>query len=192
MSFNWRKIGAMPLQAAGKRRGPVLTVRRAPGSSTRGLLQFGTLVFPCALGRAGIGAIKREGDGRTPRAEMRILSGFYRADRRPRPLSALGLDPIRPADGWCDAPDDRNYNRPVRLPYGASAERMWRDDGLYDLCIVLDWNLGERRRGLGSCIFFHLARPGYLPTEGCVALAPRHMERLLPHLRRGARMRVTG
>ena len=72
--------------------------------------------------------------------------------------------------GWCEVPDDRNYNRPVKMPYGASHERMRRADDLYDVCIVLDWNIRPRRRGRGSAIFFHLARPGFTPTQGCVAV----------------------
>ena len=78
-----------------------------------------------------------------------------------------------PTLGWCEVPDDRNYNRPVRMPYAASHERMLRADNLYDACIVLDWNIRPRRRGRGSAIFFHLARPGFTPTQGCVAVTPR-------------------
>ncbi len=96
----------------------------------------------------------------------------------------------RVKDGWCDAPGNRNYNRLVRLPYRASHERMRRQDGLYDVCIVLDWNIRERRQGRGSAIFLHLARPGYAPTEGCIALSRRDMARLLPHLARGRRITV--
>jgi L,D-peptidoglycan transpeptidase YkuD (ErfK/YbiS/YcfS/YnhG family) len=136
----------------------------------------------CALGKGGIRAIKREGDGATPLGPMRLLTAFVRRERRPRLVSGLALHPIRPGDGWCDAVDDRNYNRPVRLPYAASHERMQRGDHLYDLVIVLDANIRPRRRGMGSAIFFHLARPDYSPTEGCVAIHPRDMEWLLPRL----------
>ena len=82
---------------------------------------------------------------------------------------------IRPDDGWCDASADRNYNRPVRHPYSASAERLWRSDGLYDLVVVLAYNERPRVRGRGSAIFMHVARPGYAPTEGCIALARAHL-----------------
>ena len=86
---------------------------------------------------------------------------------------------IRPRDGWCDAPADRNYNRPVRHPYPASAERLWRADGLYDVVVVLGYNDRPRVRGRGSAIFMHVARPGYAPTEGCIALARPHLLRVL-------------
>ena len=86
---------------------------------------------------------------------------------------------IAPDDGWCDAPDDAAYNRPVKLPYPASAERMWRDDGLYDLVVVLGYNDDPPEAGRGSAIFLHLARPDYAPTQGCVALARPDLEAVL-------------
>ncbi|MER8826291.1 L,D-transpeptidase [Mesorhizobium sp. M0938] len=161
----------------------VLTVRARPGHPSQGFLQAGKLVFSCALGRGGISAGKREGDGATPLGSMRILLGYFRNDhfsggRKTR----LAMAPIGPDLGWCEVPDDRNYNRPVKIPYGASHERMLRDDRLYDACLVLDWNIAPRRRGRGSAIFFHLARPGFTPTQGCVAVTARTMARLLPLL----------
>ncbi|WP_459079028.1 L,D-transpeptidase family protein [Mesorhizobium sp. A623] len=161
----------------------VITVRARPGHPSQGFLQAGRLVFPCALGRGGICANKREGDGATPLASMRILHGYFRNDqfaggRRTR-LAMTAID----ADlGWCEVPEDRNYNRPVKIPYGASHERMKRDDRLYDACLVLDWNISPRRRGRGSAIFFHLARAGFTPTQGCVAVTAQVMARLLPFL----------
>ena len=89
---------------------------------------------------------------------------------------------IRNCDGWCDAPTDRNYNRPVRLPYPASAERLWREDELYDVVVVLGHNDCPRTKGRGSAIFMHVAKPGYAPTEGCIALALPHLLRLLEHV----------
>ncbi|MER8481514.1 L,D-transpeptidase [Mesorhizobium sp. M1322] len=169
----------------------VLTVRARPGHASQGLLQAGKLVFSCALGRGGISAGKREGDGATPLGSMRILSGYFRNDhfsggRKTR----LAMTPIGPDLGWCEVPEDRNYNRPVKIPYGASHERMLRTDRLYDACLVLDWNISPRRRGRGSAIFFHLARPGFTPTQGCVAVTARTMARLLPLLSDRTVMRV--
>jgi len=150
---------------------------------TQGLINVAGTVFRCALGRGGITAAKREGDGGTPLARMALLGGYLRGRTFPR-ASRLPLSPIGPTLGWCEVPGDRNYNRPVRLPYAVSHERMLREDGLYDACIVLDWNVRPRRRGRGSAIFFHLARPGYTPTQGCVAVSRRTMARLLPLLSR--------
>lgn len=157
-------------------------VRTRPGDKTRGVLQAGPLRLACALGRGGIVALKREGDGGTPLGAMRLIFGYARRDRKVPLVSPLPLRAIRASDGWCDAPGDAGYNRPVRLPYPASAERMMREDRLYDACIVLDHNFTQRRRGLGSAIFLHVAKPGFQPTEGCIALAPNDMKRLLPLL----------
>ncbi len=160
----------------------VIDVRAKPGHKTRGLLVAGNLVMECALGKGGISIFKREGDGATPCANMRLLSGYRRGDEGSLPPTRLSMRRIRALDGWCDATGDANYNRPVSLPYGKSHERMWRADHLYDVCIVMDWNIVPRRRNCGSAIFFHLARPGYLPTEGCIALRRADMLRILPYL----------
>lgn len=163
-----------------------LHVRPRPGNRTQGLLSFDGRVFACALGRGGLTALKREGDGATPVARMRLVGGYFRPGR-PRLAarrSPLGLRELDPRLGWCDAPGERNYNRPVRLPYAGGHERMWRGDRLYDVCVVLDWNLRARSRGRGSAIFLHVAAPSLAPTEGCVAVPPAVMARLLPHLSR--------
>lgn len=167
-----------------------IVVRAKPGDRTKGLLQVGGTVFPCALGRGGITANKREGDGGTPLGPMRLLSGYFRRDHFAAGQTGLAMSAIAPDLGWCEVPDDRNYNRPVKIPYGASHERMKRDDRLYDACIVLDWNIRPRRRGRGSAIFFHLARPGFTPTQGCVAVTAQVMARLLPHLSSRTIMKV--
>ncbi|MCJ8027938.1 L,D-transpeptidase [Shinella yambaruensis] len=167
-----------------------ILVRPAPGRKTRAIVQVGPLRLPAAIGRSGRTSRKREGDGATPIAAMPLLSGFLRGDRLPQPQSALPLRRIRPAMLWCDAPKHPSYNRLVRAPFKPSHEEMQRKDELYDICLVLDWNVTARRRHAGSAIFFHLIRPGYEPTAGCIALAQRDMLRILPHLRRGTVVRV--
>lgn len=128
--------------------------------------------YRCALGRGGIVVDKREGDGGTPVGRFPLRQVFYRPDRLAAPpVTALPVRAIAPTDGWCDAPEDPAYNRPVTLPYPASAETMWREDTLYDVVVVLGHNDDPPVPGRGSCIFLHVARPGYAPTEGCVALA---------------------
>lgn len=159
-------------------------VRARPGAPSRGLLLAGPLAIPCALGRAGIRRLKREGDGATPAGRFALTALRFRPDRVRRPASPLPVRRLRPDDGWCDAVGDRNYNRAMQHPYPASHETLWRNDGLYDLLIVLDCNLRPRVQGRSSAIFLHLARPGLAPTEGCIALAPRNLARLLPRLGR--------
>ena len=168
-----------------------LVIRRLSNKVTRGMVSLGGLRFACAMGRSGCRARKREGDGATPLGTFSLREVLYRADRRRRPRGALPIRPIRVCDGWCDASADRNYNRAVRLPYPASTERMWRDDGLYDLVVVLEHNQRPRLRNGGSAIFIHVARSGYQPTEGCIALSARDLELLLGKLAKGAAVSVS-
>jgi L,D-peptidoglycan transpeptidase YkuD (ErfK/YbiS/YcfS/YnhG family) len=169
-----------------------VTVSRKPGDPSRGVLRAGGRGLPCALGKGGVSALKREGDGATPIARMAVLDALYRGDTGVPRAGHLKPRRIRSDDGWCDAPRDRNYNRPVRLPYAASHERMIRADHLYDRVVVLDWNISSRRRGAGSAIFLHLAKPGYQPTEGCIAVSRATMDWLLPRLSRRTVVRVLG
>ncbi len=169
---------------------PAIIVRPGPGPVSGALLWMQDLVFPAVIGRTGRAVRKREGDGSTPLGRMRILGGFYRADRLRIPQTALPMVPIRGDMGWCDAPAHACYNRLVRLPFAASHELMCRDDRLYDVCLVLDWNMTERRRHRGSAIFWHLTHERRRPTEGCIAVEPAAMLRLLPLLRRGMAVHV--
>jgi L,D-peptidoglycan transpeptidase YkuD (ErfK/YbiS/YcfS/YnhG family) len=137
----------------------------------RAVLDWGAGVRHAAIGPGGIGVKGGEGDGITPLGRFAVREIFYRADRIAKPGVKLPLRAIQPDDGWCDAPDDANYNRLVKLPYRASAENMWRDDALYDLVSVLGFNDDPVVPGKGSAIFLHVARPDYSHTHGCVALA---------------------
>jgi L,D-peptidoglycan transpeptidase YkuD (ErfK/YbiS/YcfS/YnhG family) len=147
-----------------------------------GTLTAGPLHARCAIGRAGITGDKREGDGATPRGRFRLLAAMYRPDRLPRPKTHLPLTAIRPDAGWCDDPASPAYNQPVRLPFPADHEELWRSDRLYDVVVVLDYNIRPTIRGAGSAIFLHLATPDYAPTAGCVAISFETMLRLLPRL----------
>lgn len=168
-----------------------LYVRMAPGKPRRGTLICGALQLRCALGRSGIGSAKREGDGATPLGRWRLRALWYRRDRVAVPHTRLSARAIRPDDGWCDAPSDRNYNRPVRLPYPARAEAMWREDHLYDLVVELGYNDRPRSRGRGSAVFMHLARADFAPTEGCIALERSDLTRLLQHCGPRTRLVIT-
>lgn len=169
----------------------VWMVRRAPGSlAHRGLLRIGQNVFACNLGRSGISIRKREGDGATPAGSLSVLGGYRNTSK---PFFAAGSRKLRQIDeklGWCDEPNHPSYNRPVRLPYSAGHEKMLRTDRLYDFCLVLDWNISKRARNRGSAIFLHLTRPDNGPTQGCIALDPALMRRLLSQLVKGVEIRV--
>ncbi|HEX4097442.1 MAG TPA: L,D-transpeptidase family protein [Caulobacteraceae bacterium] len=146
----------------------------------------------CALGRSGVApaAAKREGDGKTPLGEWPLRRVLYRADHGGAPQTALETHTIMPDDGWCDAPDDPSYNRPIRLPYPASAERLWRDDRLYDLVVVLGHNDDPVTPGRGSAIFLHLASHDYRTTEGCMAIRRPDLEALLRSAKPGDALRI--
>jgi L,D-peptidoglycan transpeptidase YkuD (ErfK/YbiS/YcfS/YnhG family) len=138
--------------------------------------------YRCALGRGGVRADKREGDGATPVGQFPFRRLLYRPDRLARPATGLPIIEIKPEDGWCDDPSDGAYNQAVPLPYPASAENLWRDDHLYDLVVIMGHNDDPVVPGLGSAVFMHIASPDYGPTEGCVALARDDLLSLLRDL----------
>lgn len=146
----------------------------------------GFLVWPggrarCALGRGGVApaADKREGDGASPLGVWPMRQVFWRADRLARPETALPADALIPEAGWCDDPASPFYNLPVLLPFAASHEKLWREDEVYDLIVVLGYNDDPIVAGRGSAIFLHIARPDFSPTEGCVACAREDLLALL-------------
>lgn len=145
-------------------------------------------MWPCTLGRGGVSAHKREGDGATPVGLHRIVGLLYRPDRMARPTD--WAVPIRPGDLWSDDPGHEDYNLMVRAPYPHSHETLRRSDPLYDLVLLTDWNWPRAVKGRGSAIFLHRwRRPGF-PTEGCVAFRPDHLHRIAGLIRFGTRLIV--
>lgn len=133
---------------------------------------------------------KREGDGASPIGAWPVRRVWYRPDRGPPPETALPVIAIRPDDGWCDAPGHADYNRWVPLPFSASHERLWREDGVYDLIVELGYNDDPPEPGRGSAIFMHIAREEYEPTEGCVALAEADLRAVLKQLTGASRIEI--
>lgn len=146
-------------------------------TTSRGGLEGEGLSLMCAHGKGGFIAAeqKREGDGASPIGVWTMKRVFWRPDRLSRPITGLPTVPLREPDGWCDEATDPLYNRPVRLPYPASCERLWRDDAIYDIIVELDHNSAPVVPAAGSAIFFHLARPDYADTQGCIAIAKTDM-----------------
>ena len=142
----------------------------------------------CALGRSGVRADKRDGDGATPAGILPFRRVLYRADRLDRPATRLPVQHLREDDGWCDAPEDSHYNQQIRLPYAARHERLWRRDHLYDVLVVLGYNDAPVVAGRGSAVFLHVAQRDFAPTEGCVALALSDLLALLVALGPGDRL----
>lgn len=152
---------------------------RWPGGSTR-----------AACGRGGVRADKREGDGASPAGTFALVSVYYRPDRLAVPKTGLPVTALWPEMAWVDDPGDANYNRPVTLPYPASHEDLWREDGLYDVIVVICYNADPVVPGAGSAIFLHVARPDFTPTEGCIAIAKPVLLSLLGLLGSGSTITI--
>lgn len=135
-------------------------------------LRFNGKAYRCAIGKNGFTRTKIEGDNCTPIGVFPLREMWWRKDRlTDAPKAPLPAREITPQDGWCDAPTDEYYNTHVKLPFAASHEKLWRDDHVYDVIIPLGYNDAPVEAGKGSAIFFHVAKPDYAGTEGCVALA---------------------
>jgi len=167
-----------------------IRVSTRPGRKSRGWLFAGPLSIPVALGRTGIKADKREGDGGTPRGRFRPLRLWWRADRLPRPRTSLPIRRIGPDDAWCEDPHDRRYNQAYRRSANEPGDRLRRGDRLYDMVIEIDHNTRPRVAGRGSAVFIHVARPGFGPTAGCVALRPRDLKTLLSRINSKTRILI--
>jgi L,D-peptidoglycan transpeptidase YkuD (ErfK/YbiS/YcfS/YnhG family) len=155
----------------------------------------GRLIWPggsgrAAVGRAGVAAAKKEGDGVTPSGIYPVVSGFYRADRIAPPRSGLPMRPLTPHDAWVDDPADPDYNRLVSLPYPAHTEPMWLADAVYDLLAVIGYNMNPVVSGAGSAIFLHIARLDFAPTAGCIAVERDVLISLVPLLGPGSTITI--
>ena len=178
-SYN-RNRGSGPLSA--------IRVKAAAGNPRRGWLTAGGLTIPVALGRGGILANKREGDGGTPRGRFRPRQLWWRGDRHSRPKAFLPARRIGDMDAWCEDPGDRHYNQWIRRGEGEGGDRLKRADHLYDFIIEIDHNTRPRIAGRGSAVFLHLARDNFGPTAGCVSMTKAAMLHLLRRI--GPRTRI--
>ncbi|HLY44940.1 MAG TPA: L,D-transpeptidase family protein [Stellaceae bacterium] len=143
-----------------------------------------------ACGRHGVVADKCEGDGASPAGIFPLVRAYYRADRIAPPACGLAVTALRPQDGWVDDPADPRYNKYVTLPYPARHEALWRDDGLYDLVVVVGYNTDPAVPGRGSAIFLHVAAPDFAPTAGCIAIARDALSRLMALLGPGSTITI--
>lgn len=168
----------------------IIAVTKAPDNRARGILRVGSRVFPVALGRAGIKANKREGDGATPRGSFRLVRLWWRADRIPKPITLLPVRSIKCTDAWCEDPANSRYNKPIVLRSGIPGDRLWREDHLYDLIIEINHNTRPRIAGRGSAVFLHLSRKGLLPTAGCIAMPVDRLKRVISHLNNKSTIKI--
>lgn len=147
-----------------------------------GMISCGKQRWSCALGRAGLGQKNTEGDGLTPLGRHAFGRVFWRSDRLSEPKTSLHCQPIVETMGWCDDPDQDDYNTLITLPHAGSFEELWRQDHVYDLIVELLYNTNPIVLGHGSAIFMHVARPDFNPTEGCIALKQKDLLMLLTML----------
>jgi L,D-peptidoglycan transpeptidase YkuD (ErfK/YbiS/YcfS/YnhG family) len=161
-----------------------IRIHSRPGRRSQGWLSRPGAFKPLqvALGRGGIKASKREGDGGTPAGHFRPVRLWWRPDRLPRPQTLLPVRGIRPDDAWCEDPSDRRYNRAFRKSANEPGDRLRRDDGLYDLIVEIDHNTRPRVAGRGSAVFIHVARDRFAATAGCVGLRRDELLQLLRSL----------
>jgi len=168
----------------------VLIVQADTAEGSLGWATLGERRWRCTVGAGGIREDKVEGDAATPVGEFPLRRIYYRNDLLVLPKVSLPARPISEHDGWCDDPRSPSYNRLVNIPNEWGAEKMWREDGLYDLVVVVGYNDDPPEGEWGSAIFLHIAREDLAATQGCVAFARNDLLELLPLLPRDTRLRV--
>ena len=149
-----------------------------------GYLKYRDLKFKCALGKSGIGIKKREGDNITPKGIFEIVKIYFRNDRIKKISSNFKLIKITKRMGWCDDPKSENYNKLIRLPENYSHEKLYREDNLYDLILVLNYNMRPIIKNKGSAIFIHVSQKNYKNTAGCIALKRNHLIKLISKIKK--------
>ena len=155
-----------------------------------GYLKYKDFKFKCALGKAGIGEKKREGDNVTPTGTFKIVKIYYRSDRVKKISSKLRLIEITKNMGWCDDPNSKNYNQLINLPSKYNHEKLFKKNNIYDLIIVLNYNMKPVIKNKGSAIFIHIAKKNYQPTQGCIALKKNDLLKLLSKISKNIKIKI--
>jgi L,D-peptidoglycan transpeptidase YkuD (ErfK/YbiS/YcfS/YnhG family) len=155
-----------------------------------GYLKYKKLKFKCALGKAGIGKKKREGDNVTPTGTFKIVKIYYRSDRVKKISSKLRLIEITKNMGWCDDPNSKNYNKLINLPSKYSHEKLFKKNNIYNVIVVLNYNMKPVIKNKGSAIFIHIAKKNYQPTQGCIALKKNDLLKLLSKIRKNIKIKI--
>ena len=168
----------------------VLIVQVESAETSRGWATLGARRWRCTVGEGGIREDKVEGDAATPAGEYPLRRLYFRNDRLVLPKVRLPARPIAEHDGWCDDPRSPTYNRLVHVPNDWSAEKMWREDELYDLVVVVGYNDDPPEGEWGSAIFLHVAREDYAPTRGCVAFSQADLLELVPLIGPATKLRI--
>ena len=156
-----------------------------------GYLEYKDLKFKCALGKAGIGNKKIEGDNITPRGIFKIVKIYYRKDRIKKISSEFKLFKIKKKIGWCDDPKSKQYNQSINLPTNYTHEKFYRKDNIYDLILVLNYNIKPIIKNKGSAIFIHIAKRNYKKTKGCIALKKNHLLKLVSVIKKNTKIKIS-
>ena len=146
-------------------------------------ISFGNYKAKCAIGKRGISIKKKEGDLITPKGTFKIKEIFYRKDRVKSLISRLKKTVIRKNMGWCDDPKSNNYNKLIYYPFKYSAEKLYRRENIYDILLVLNFNMNPIRKNKGSAIFIHVAKKNLQPTQGCIALNKSELIKLVKSIK---------
>ena len=155
-----------------------------------GYLQYKNLKFRCALGKAGIKKKEKEGDNVTPKGIFKITSMYYRHDRIKNIITAVKKIKIKKNMGWCDDPDSHFYNQQISLPNKFGHEKLYRNDHLYDLILVINYNTNPIIKNKGSAIFIHIAKKNYKKTKGCIALKKKHLIELISKIKKNTKIKI--
>ena len=153
-------------------------------------LYYDNYKVKCAIGKKGIGIKKKEGDFITPKGEFKIIKIFYRKDRLSRLKSRLKKISITKDMAWCNDSKSNKYNKLVKYPFKFSTERLYRNDNIYDIILVLDFNLNPVRKNKGSAIFVHIAKKKYTSTEGCVAISKKNLKNMIKNISHKSRIKI--
>ena len=153
-------------------------------------LKYKNFRFRCALGKAGIGKKKKEGDNITPKGLYKIVKIYYRKDRIKKVSSKFKLIIITKNIGWCDDPNSEKYNQIINLPTKYSYEKLYRKDNVYDLILVLNYNMDPVIKKKGSAIFIHVAKKNYQSTQGCIALKKNNLMKLISKINKNIKIKI--
>ena len=138
----------------------------------------------CAVGKRGIGNKRKEGDLITPKGKYKIKYILYRKDRINKIQSKIKKIAIKKNMGWCDDPKSKNYNKLIKLPSDYNHEKLYKKENIYDIILVLDYNMKPIIKNKGSAIFIHVAKKKFKKTEGCVALNKTFLLKFLKELKK--------
>jgi L,D-peptidoglycan transpeptidase YkuD (ErfK/YbiS/YcfS/YnhG family) len=144
----------------------------------------------CALGKRGIGNKRREGDFITPRGNFKIKYILYRKDRIKRIQSKIKKIIIKKNMGWCDDPLSKNYNKLIKIPSEYNYEKLYKKDNVYDIILVLNYNMNPVVKNKGSAIFIHVTKTNYKKTEGCIAIKRIHLLKIIKELKNNTKIKI--